>query len=68
MNALLTISETASELKVSKPTVRAMIERGELDAVALPTSGTRNIYRVPRHVLDNLIATHSLSKKKENPQ
>ena len=67
MNALLKIEEAADELRVSTRTVRSMIERKELAAIALPTGGSRHIYRVPRYALDDFLATHSLRLKKEIP-
>ena len=47
----VTVAEVADVLRVDPSTVRRWIEKGDLEAITLPSG----IYRVPRHALDRLV-------------
>lgn len=61
--SLLTIADVASELNVSRPTVRTLIISGRLPAIALPTSGERRVFRVSRTSLDLFLQSYTVAKK-----
>ncbi|MHB1798189.1 MAG: helix-turn-helix domain-containing protein [Vulcanimicrobiaceae bacterium] len=60
---LLTVKEAASELRLSKPKVRALIDSGKLAAIAIPTAGSRRAFRVSRAALDTFLEQFTYTKK-----
>lgn len=54
---LLTIGEVAEILRVDEATVRRWVKRGALEAIVLPHSGIRQVYRIRRSTLDELLAS-----------
>lgn len=61
--SLLTITDVATEINVSRPTVRALIMSGRLQAIALPTSGARRVFRVSRIALDAFLQSCTRTEK-----
>lgn len=55
MNDLLTVAEVARILRVDGTTVRRWISLGLLEAVILPHQNKRQVYRVKRETLENLL-------------
>lgn len=53
--SLLTIEEVADILRVDASTVRRWVKQGALDAVVLPHVNERQIYRIKREVLDEMV-------------
>lgn len=51
---LLTVGEVARILRVDPTTVRRYIKLGVLEAVALPSAGKKQAYRVKWGVIDEL--------------
>ncbi|GER81909.1 MAG: helix-turn-helix domain-containing protein [Thermogemmatispora sp.] len=54
---LLTVSEVAKRLRVDDTTVRRWIKTGALQAITLPHKGKREVYRVKKNTLDELLNT-----------
>jgi excisionase family DNA binding protein len=54
---LLTVSEVARRLRVDDTTVRRWIKTGALQAITLPHKGKREVYRVKKNTLDELLNT-----------
>jgi excisionase family DNA binding protein len=54
---LLTVSEVARRLRVDDTTVRRWIKTGALEAITLPHKGKREVYRVKKNTLDELLNT-----------
>jgi excisionase family DNA binding protein len=55
MKDLLTTQEVAQILRVDGTTVRRWIRDGLLQAVALPSKGNRQVYRVRRASIETMI-------------
>lgn len=56
---LLTIREVARQMRVDETTVRRWIKGGVLEAIALPSRGKRQIYRVKQETLNALLTPSS---------
>jgi excisionase family DNA binding protein len=54
---LLTVHEVAQRLRVDDTTVRRWIKSGAMEAVYLPHSGKRHVYRIKRETLDKLFGS-----------
>ncbi len=63
MDVLLRVSEVANALNVSKEAVMQWIEEGRLEAVKLPPTNTKDIYRVKASKLEDFIEAHSTKKE-----
>lgn len=57
---LLTVREVAKKLRVDDTTVRRWIKNGSLEAITLPHQGNRQIYRVLKRTLDDLLDNNTL--------
>lgn len=57
MSELLTVSEVASLLRVENTTVRRWVKQGALEAVVLPHTHERQVYRIKRETLDKMLET-----------
>lgn len=55
MEELLTVQEVADRLRVNEATVRRWIKNGSLVAIKLPHRGKREIYRVRRSTLNDVL-------------
>jgi excisionase family DNA binding protein len=53
--ALLTVRETALLLRVNASTVRRWIAEGTLAAVKLPGTGKRNVYRIKKSTINEVL-------------
>ncbi|HZU66715.1 MAG TPA: helix-turn-helix domain-containing protein [Ktedonobacteraceae bacterium] len=53
---LLTVQEVASILRVDQTTVRRWIKEGTLPSIRLPHRGKREIYRVRRSTLNEILS------------
>lgn len=56
-NDLLTVHEVAKQLRVDDTTVRRWIKTGVLEAITLPHRGARQVYRIRRSTLDQVLAS-----------
>ncbi len=56
-NELLTVPEVARLLRVDATSVRRWVKDGILEAVTLPHTGKRAIYRIPRSAIEALLDT-----------
>jgi excisionase family DNA binding protein len=59
---LLTVQEVAQQLRVNEATVRRWVKIGALDAIKLPHSGKREIYRIRQSTLDSILKYLSISE------
>jgi len=57
---LLTVREVARRLRVDDTTVRRWIKNGVLEAITLPHVSKRQIYRVKKSTLDELLKSPGL--------
>ncbi len=57
---LLTVGEVAKRLRVDGTTVRRWIKNGVLEAVTLPHVGQRQVYRIRRSTLENVLTQPDL--------
>lgn len=55
MSELLTVSEVARVLRVDDTTVRRWVKQGTLEAVVLPHTNLRQVYRIKRETLDKML-------------
>ena len=60
-DALLTVHEVASRLRVDDTTVRRWINGGMLESITLPHAGKRRAYRVKESTLENLFKSSNMS-------
>ena len=60
---LLSVGEVAIKLRVDSTTVRRWIRRGCLEAIALPNSGVRVVYRIDDKIVSKII--HGDNKETE---
>ena len=63
MGELLTVKEVAYVLRVDDTTVRNWVKRGVLDAIELPKTGPRKVYRIRRETLEALLEAVPLEKR-----
>ncbi len=61
MSELLTISEVADALRVDTTTVRRWISLGAMPAVILPHVNSRQIYRVRRDTINEILGTPAVT-------
>lgn len=54
---LLTVRDVARQLLVDNSTVLRWIRAGALEAVTLPHTGPRQVYRVKKETLDHLLTS-----------
>ncbi|GER90611.1 hypothetical protein KDW_47730 [Dictyobacter vulcani] len=59
MNNLLTVSEVADMLRVDGTTVRRWVKVGVLEAVTLPHTNTRQVYRIKRETVEKILLSSS---------
>lgn len=52
---LLTVQEVAQHLRVNEATVRRWIKIGALDAIELPHTGKREVYRIRQSTLNSIL-------------
>lgn len=57
---LLTVREVSQLLRVDTTTCRRWIKEGTLEAVALPSAGKKQAYRIKREVIDTLTTPRRL--------
>ena len=55
MEELLSVNEVASILRVNPTSVRRWIKFGALDAISLPGSGEKQVYRIKRETLEKML-------------
>ncbi len=55
MSELLTVSEVARVLRVDETTVRRWVKQGTLEAVVLPHTNLRQVYRIKRETLNKML-------------
>ncbi len=55
MEELLTVREVAARLRVDDTTVRRWIKEGVLQAITLPSPGTRKKYRIRKATLESIV-------------
>ncbi|HEY7417071.1 MAG TPA: helix-turn-helix domain-containing protein, partial [Ktedonobacteraceae bacterium] len=60
---LLTVSEVARRLRVDTTTVRRWVKRGALQAITLPHTGGRQVYRIHKSTLDDLLTNTTLQQR-----
>ncbi len=54
---LLTVAEVALILRVDDTTVRRWVKQGALDAIVLPHTNLRQVYRIRRETLDEVMGS-----------
>jgi len=54
-NDLLTVQEVADILRVDSTTVRRWVKQGVLEAIVLPHLNDRQVFRIRRETLDNIL-------------
>lgn len=59
----LTVQEVAVRLRVNEATVRRWIKAGVVEAITLPHSGTREVYRIRQATLHALLNHKNASKR-----
>lgn len=55
MDDLLTVNEVAKLLRVDATTVRRWINSGALTCITLPHRGNREVHRIKRSTLNNIL-------------
>jgi excisionase family DNA binding protein len=55
VDELLTVQEVAYQLRVDDTTVRRWIKQGSLEAITLPGTGKRMIYRIKKSTVHTLL-------------
>ena len=54
---LLTVAEVAHMLRVDDTTVRRWVKQGALDAIVLPHTNLRQVYRIRRETLEEVMGS-----------
>lgn len=68
MDLLLRVGEVARMLNVNRKTVLQWIEEGQLDAIELPPTSVRDLYRVRSSKLEEFLEAHTTTHKEEDHQ
>lgn len=55
MDTLLTVREVAAHLRVDTATIRRWVAEGLLEAVLLPNTGKRRVYRIKKSTLEHVL-------------
>jgi excisionase family DNA binding protein len=63
MGEVLTVSEVARILRVDDTTVRRWVRQGALEGVVLPHTNARQVLRIKRETLDEVLGTVPLSQQ-----